>query len=161
MRWITLAGVVCFWGFGCATSDPDGARDATSCASFAPPALVDAGGLPARPDAAQALPGAPDAARDAATDCPPDAGLEAAARPELGVDLVELERDAAELVADAAQLDARADAASCPAGFRPTVLVCGGPTDKRFPCNGAAGDAWCPCRYGPGVCGGGVVCCAE
>ncbi len=160
MKLTMLSVVVCLLGGGCVSDGgtPGGPRDATSCASFAPPALVDAAGLPARPDAAQALPGAPDAARDAATDCP-DAGLEAAAaRPELGVDLVELDGPPA----DTSNVpDLGADAASCPAGFRPTVLVCGGPTDKRFPCNGAAGDAWCPCRYGPAVCGGGVVCCAE
>lgn len=154
MRGITLSGVVCLLGIGCASSagPPDGPRDATSCASFAPPALVDAAGLPARPDAAQAQPGGP------------DAGLEAAAaRPELGVDLVELDGRPA----DTSNVpDLGADVASCPAGFRPTALACGGPGDKRFPCNGGhydggPGDLWCPCRTGPGLCSAGVVCCAE
>lgn len=164
MQVLTISGFVCLFGFGCASGveNRPPPRDALPCASFAPPALVDAAGPPARPDAAQALPGAPDAARDAGPDCP-DAGLEAvAARPELGVDLVELEHDAGEGRPDTSIVpDLGADVASCPAGFLMTALPCGGPGDKRFPCNGAAGDAWCPCRYGPGICSAGVVCCSE
>lgn len=165
---VMLSGAVCLLGIACASSagPPDGPPDATSCARLAPAALVDAAGLAGAPDAAQARPDVYGqnpgdlSPRDAAGDLCVDAYAEndLIRRVDLGADLVELEHDAAEL-------DAGADGPSCPAGFRPTVLVCGGPGDKRFPCNGAhydggPGDLWCPCRS-PGVCAGGIVCCAE
>jgi len=166
MTRLTLSGAVCLLGIACASSagPPDGSPDATSCARLAPPALVDAGGLAGAQDAAQARPDVYGqkpgdlSPRDAAGDLCVDAYAvnDLIRRVELGADLVELEHDAGELDAGA----------SCPAGYQVTALACGGPGDKRFPCNGAPydggpGDGWCPCKYGPGICGGGIVCCAE